>query len=265
MIKIEDVFVVFYAGTPLERVALRGVNFTVNSGELVSVLGNNGSGRTTLLKFLAGHVAVNFGRLWVDGKDVTSQTLNERSKLFSSVFFDHNVCTAGSLTVLENLVMASLHHQSKSFIRPAINSTIEDQYYDLLKNVNFLEMEKLLHEQVCNIPKPYKQVLALLIAVIKGAKVVLIDEHSTGLDVDASKALLEATYKIVKSKKITTIMAINDPKFALSRSDHAIVLNYGQVVADLAGEEKNHTKLEDLFMSFGKMPKIFNKKPPVNI
>lgn len=265
MINIEDVFVVFYAGTPLERVALRGVSFSVKEGEIVSILGNNGSGRTTLLRFLAGHIPLNFGRLWYNGLDITSQNLEERSNIFSSVFFDHNVCTAGDLTVLENLVAAYSHHKNKSFFNSAMTSVLKDKFYDQLKNLNFMEMEKFLDEKVNNLAKPYKQVLALLMAVLKGAKVLVIDEHSTGLDVEASKALLETTNKIIRTKKITTIMAINDPQFALEKSDRAVVLNYGQVVADFAGEVKKNLKVEDLFLSFNKRPKIFSKKAPLSI
>lgn len=265
MIDIEDAFVVFYAGTPLERVALRGVKFSVQDGEVVSILGNNGSGRSTLLRFLAGHIQLNFGRLWYNKVDITAQSLYSRSKIVSSVFFNNNVCTAGSLTVLENLVLATLSHQPKSCIREAIRDDMEERFYAQLRNLNFMEMENLLHEKVDNIPKPYKQVLALLIAVIKGAKVLVIDEHSTGLDEEASHALLEATSKIIRSKKMTTIMVVNDPEFALKHSDRLVVLNYGQVVANISGEEKNNIKLEDLYMTFNKKPKISDKKMSVNV
>lgn len=265
MIHIEDAFVVFYAGTPLERVALRGVSLSVQDGEVVSILGNNGSGRSTLLRFLAGHISLNFGRLWIDNEDITSQSLLDRSRVFSSVFFDHNACTADNLTVLENLAAASLHHQGKSYIRAAIDESDRDKFYDHLKNLNFMKMENLLDEKVCNIPKPYKQVLALMIAVIKGAKVLLIDEHSTGLDIESSKALLNATNKIIRSRKMTTIMVVNDPEFALEKSDTVIVLNYGQVVASFSGDEKKNMKLEDLFLTFNKVPKFCKRKIPINI
>ncbi len=265
MIDIEDAFVVFYAGTPLERVALRGVKFSIQDGEVVSVLGNNGSGRSTLLRFLAGHIQPNFGRLWYNKVDITSQSLYSRSKIVSSVFLNSNVCTAGSLTVLENLVLATMSHQPKSCIKEAIRDDMEDRFYAQLRNLNFMEMEKLLHETVDNIPKPYKQVLALLIAVIKGSKVLVIDEHSTGLDVEASRALLETTSKIIKSKKMTTIMVVNDPEFALKHSDRLVVLNYGQVVANISGEEKNKIKLEDLYLTFNKKPKISDRKTLVSV
>ena len=265
MLDIEDAFVVFYSGTPLERVALRGVRFSVQEGEVVSILGNNGSGRSTLLRFLAGHIPLSFGRLWYNGVDITSQSLYSRSKIVSSVFLNHDVCTSGSLTVLENLILATLSHQPKSLIREAIRDDMEERFYAQLRNLNFMEMEKLLHEEVNNIPKPYKQVLALLIAVIKGTKVLVIDEHSTGLDVESSRALLETTRRIIRSKKITTIMVVNDTEFALKNSDRLIVLNYGQVVANISGEEKKKIKLEDLYLTFNKRPKISDKKVSVGI
>ncbi len=265
MIDVEDAFVVFYAGTPLERVALRGVKFSVQEGEVVSVLGNNGSGRSTLLRFLAGHIRLSFGRLWYNNVDITAQSLYARSKIVSSVFSDSNVCTAGNLTVLENLVLATMSHQPKSCIREAIRDDMEDRFYAQLRNLNFMEMEELLHEPVCNIPKPYKQVLGLLIAVIKGTKVLVIDEHSTGLDVESSRSLLATTSKIIKSKKITTVMVVNDLDFALKYSDRLIVLNYGQVVANISGEEKKKTRIEDLYLAFNRKPKISDKKTPVNI
>lgn len=256
MLSVEDAFVVFYARTPLERVALRGVSFSVKDGEVVSILGHAGSGRSTLLKFLAGHLRLNFGRLWLNNFDITSQSLVERSRLISSVFGDYTLSLAGSLTVLENLAAASMHSKNKSMFKSAINKEIKDRFYDQLKNLNFMDMESLLDEEVRYIATPYKQVLALMIAVIKGAKVLVIDEHSVGLDAKASKALLEATHRIIRARRITTIMTSNNPEFDLRKSDRIMIMNQGQLVADFAGEEKKKLKLEDL-------PSMFNKTPLV--
>ncbi|MDR1982474.1 MAG: ATP-binding cassette domain-containing protein [Holosporaceae bacterium] len=250
MIRLEDLFVVFNTGTPLERIALRGVNFTAQDGEIVTVIGNSGSGRSTLLKFLAGHINSSFGRLWVNKIDITNQSLSERSKIFSSVFYDEDIGTAGNLTVAENLAIAYLHHQSKSIIDSAVSSEVREMFIEQLRDLDFMGMEELIDEKVSNISKPHRQVLALMIAVIKEAQVLLIDEHSTGLDAEATTALLETTEKIIKSKGMTTIMAVSDPKFALEMSDRTIVLNHGQVVWNLSGEEKNNIKFEDLFTSF---------------
>ena len=218
MLSVEDAFVVFYARTPLERVALRGVSFSVRDGEVVSILGHTGSGRSTLLKFLAGHLSLNFGRLWLNNFDITSQSLMERSRLISSVFGDYTLSLAGSLTVLENLAVASMHSKNRSMCKSAINKTVRDRFYE--QNLNFMDMEDLLDEEVRYIATPYKQILALMIAVIKGAKVLVIDEHSVGLDAKASKALLEATHRIIRARRITTIMTSNNPEFDLRNNDN---------------------------------------------
>jgi putative ABC transport system ATP-binding protein len=250
------------SGTSRERIALRGVNFTVQDGEVVSLLGNSGCGRSTLLRFLAGHISSNFGRLWMDKIDISVQTLSQRSEIFSSVFYDENTGTAANLTVGENLAAANQHHRSRSIFRSALTAEMKEIFTDQLKALDFMGMEELTDEKAGNISRPQRQVLAMLIAVIKEAKVLLIDEHSTGLDPTVAANLLETTEKIIRSKNITAIMAINDPKFALEVSDRIIVLSHGHVVADLSGNEKKNTKLEDLFTLFNVMPGPIQIKQP---
>ncbi len=256
MIRLEDIFVVFQGNTPLERIALRGVNLEINKGEIVSIVGNNGSGRTSLLRFLAGYINPSFGKLWFNNTDITRQTLSERAEIFSSVFYDQNTGTAGNLTVAENLAIAGMHHQPKSLLEPALTEETKEVIFQQLKNINFMGLENLIDERVCTLGKAYRQVLALLIAVTKGAEVILIDEHSTGLDKAAADALLEATERIIREHKITTIMAVCDPKYAMDVSDRMIVLSHGQVVSDLSGERKKNTTVESLYSSFNIIPQI---------
>jgi putative ABC transport system ATP-binding protein len=262
MIRVEDIFVVFLSGTPLERIALRGINFNVEEGEIVAIVGNNGCGRSTFLKFMAGHISSTFGRLWLNKADITNQSLSKRSEIFSSVFYEENTGTAANLTVAENLAIANLHHRKKRIFAPAMTSEMRESFIEQLKELDFMGMEELIDEKVGNISRPQRQVLAMMIAIIKEAQVLLIDEHSTGLDREGTTALLSTTEKIIRSKKITTIMAISDPKFAVDMADRVIVLSHGQVVANLYGEEKKNTKPEDLFSSFNVTPPVADFKQP---
>jgi putative ABC transport system ATP-binding protein len=207
-----------------------------------------------LLRFLAGHISSSFGRLWLNKLDITSQSLADRSALFSSVFYDQDIGTAENLTVAENLAVASMHHQPRSLLAPAINKETKDMFFEQLKELDFMGMEDLLDEKVNKISRAHRQILALLIAVIKEAKILLIDEHSTGLSKEAAIALLETTEKIIKSKNITTIMAVSDPKFAIEISDSTLVLSHGQVVSNLKGAEKKNMTIEKLFSSYNVIP-----------
>jgi putative ABC transport system ATP-binding protein len=256
MINVEDVFIVFFSGTPRERVAVRGINFSANEGEIVSILGDNGSGKSTLLRFLAGHILSSFGRLCVNKVDITAQSLSDRAKIFSTVFYDETTGPAENLTIAENMAIAGMHHQPMSMFSSAIDSEMREIFYQQLKELDFMGMEALLDEKVCNISKAQRHILSMLLAIIKEAKVLLIDEHSTGLDKKSSEELLAATEKIIRAKKITTIMAINDPKFAMDISDKILVLSHGQLVAELTADAKKKTKLHEILASYNIMSNI---------
>ena len=147
-----------------------------------------------------------------------------------------------------------MHHQSRSIFYPAIDEEMREVFFQQLKELDFMGMEELLDEKVCNLSKTQRHVLSLLIAVIKEAKLLLIDEYSTGLDKESADALQEVINKIIKSKKITTIMAVSDPKIALEVSDRAIVLSRGQIVMQIDTKNKSKIKIEDIYNSFNINP-----------
>lgn len=247
MIRAEDIFVVFNSGTPTEKVALRGINFSAQTGEIVALIGNDGSGRSTLLRLLAGHIISSFGRIWLNGKDITHQTLAERSQYVSTVFADESIGTASSLTLVENLALASMHHQDKSIFTTAVDDEMREVFYQQLKELDFMGMENLLDESVQNLSKAQRHVLALMIAIIKGAELLIIDEHLSGLDHDGSEALQVVTDKVIRAKKITTIMATSNPKFILNTSDRAIIMNHGQIVREIDLKSENKPTITDIF------------------
>jgi putative ABC transport system ATP-binding protein len=261
MLKLKDIFVVFDTGTYLEKAALRGINFEIGEHELVTVVGNAGCGKSTLLKLLSGHFRPNFGRIWLGNQDVTSQTLDERSKKFTFVSYNQEGGVAENLTVAENLAVAGMHHQPRSIFTPAINRETHEAYYEQLKQLDFFAMENVLDEKVYDISHMHKFILSLLVAIMKNAEVLLVDANIIGLVKEEQKALIDVMTKIIRSQKTTAIIAANDPTFALEIADRTLVLSHGQVVADLFGETKKKTKTEDLFAAFKIVPRIKDVKP----
>lgn len=256
MLKLKDIFILFDIGTPLEKVALRGINLDINNGEIVTLVGNTGAGKSTLLQFLAGHFSPSFGRVWLDNRDITFQNLSQRSEKFTYVSYNQVGGCAENLTVAENLAVASMHHQKRSVFSPAIDSEMEERYYNQLKELDFYAMETVLDEKVYSISHLHKFMLSLLIAIMKNTEILLMDEQVSGLSRDEEKTLLDVTVKIAKSQHVTTIMAMSNPTYSLDISDRTIVLSSGQMVANLSGETKSKTKVEDLFASFRIIPKI---------
>lgn len=148
------------------------------------------------------------------------------------------------------MAIASMHHQKKSIFYPALDSEMKEIFYEQLKELDFMGMENLIDEKVHKLSKPQRHILSLLMAVIKESEILLIDEHSTGLDKESSAILLDTTKKIIKSKNITTIMAVNDSKFAVEISNKVLVLNHGQIVSELDSRAKDDKKIQKILSSF---------------
>jgi len=106
MIRCENLHVTFNPGLPTEKLALRGIDLTIPSGEFVTVIGSNGAGKSTLLNTIAGDIESTKGRIFFSERDVTNIPATGRTKDIARVFQDPLAGTCGNLTVEENMSLA---------------------------------------------------------------------------------------------------------------------------------------------------------------
>ena len=106
MLQITGLKKVFNPGTINEKVALKGVDLTLNPGDFVTVIGGNGAGKSTLLNSVAGVFPVDAGRIVLDGQDVTRLPEHKRAKYLGRVFQDPMMGTAADMNIEENLALA---------------------------------------------------------------------------------------------------------------------------------------------------------------
>ena len=107
MLKIENVRKVFNAGTVNEKVALHDLNFTLNDGDFVTVIGGNGAGKSTMLNIIAGTFFPDAGRILRDGTDITRRPEYQRAQYLGRVFQDPMMGTAATMQIEENLALAA--------------------------------------------------------------------------------------------------------------------------------------------------------------
>ena len=103
MLKIENVYKTFNAGTVNEKKALKGLNLNLKPGEFVTVIGGNGAGKSTMLNCVAGVFGVESGKILIDGVDVTHLPEYKRAKYIGRVFQDPMMGTAANMWIEENL------------------------------------------------------------------------------------------------------------------------------------------------------------------
>ena len=180
MLEIKNVYKTFNAGTVNEKVALKGLDLTLEDGDFVTVIGGNGAGKSTMLNAVAGVWPVDMGKIIIDGKDVTRLSEHQRAKYIGRVFQDPMMGTAATMQIDENLALAARRGLART-LKTGITKKEHDEYYELLKTLD-LGLENRMTSKVGLLSGGQRQAVTLLMATLKKPKLLLLDEHTAALD-----------------------------------------------------------------------------------
>ena len=250
MLEIKNVYKTFNAGTVNEKVALKGLDLTLEDGDFVTVIGGNGAGKSTMLNAVAGVWPVDMGKIIIDGKDVTRLSEHQRAKYIGRVFQDPMMGTAPSMWIEENLALAARRGQRRG-LSWGVTKEEKEQYRELLGGLG-LGLESRLTTKVSTLSGGQRQALTLLMATLKRPKLLLLDEHTAALDPKTAAKVMELTDRIVREGQLTTLMITHNMRDAIQYGNRLIMLHDGHVILDIAGEEKKKLTVPDLLEQFTK-------------
>lgn len=248
MLEIKNVTKIFNKGTVNEKVALDDFSLTLEDGDFVTVIGGNGSGKSTMMNAIAGVWPVDEGRIVIDGIDVTKLPEHKRAKYLGRVFQDPMTGTAATMGIEENLALAKRRGKSR-FLKTGITKKEREEYKELLKSLD-LSLEERMTSKVGLLSGGQRQALTLLMATLQKPKVLLLDEHTAALDPKTAAKVLETTEKIVNRDKLTTLMITHNMRDAIVHGNRLIMLKDGHIILDIRGEEKKKLTVEDLLHKF---------------
>lgn len=248
MLKIENLYKTFDAGSINEKHVLNGVDLTLEDGDFVTVIGSNGAGKSTLLNAVAGVFICDQGKIFIDDKDITKLQEYQRASYIGRVFQDPNRGTASDMWIEENLALASRRGCSRG-LKQGINDKEREEYKQLLAEFD-LGLEDRLSTKVGLLSGGQRQALTLIMATIKKPKLLLLDEHTAALDPKTAKNVLAVTDKIVKKNKLTTFMVTHNMKDAINHGNRLIMMDEGKIVLDIKGKEKKELTVEKLLEKF---------------
>ncbi len=252
MLKIEHISKTFNKGTVNEKHALRDLSLHLRPGDYVTVIGSNGAGKSTLLNAVAGVWPVDAGHILLDGEDITSRPEHQRAVNIGRVFQDPMMGTAADMWVEENLDLAHLRGERRS-LRWAVTRADREYFREQLKSLG-LGLEDRMTTKVGMLSGGQRQALTLLMASMKKPKLLLLDEHTAALDPATAAKVLEITDRIVRENQLTTLMITHNMKDAIRHGNRIIMMNEGQIILDIEGEEKKKLtkqQLIDLFAQKG--------------
>lgn len=250
LVLMEDISMYFNPGTINETAVFNRFNFSVRKGEFVSVVGSNGSGKTTMLNLICGSLSGYDGRIFLKGKDITRMPEHVRAASIGRVFQNPAKGTCPNLTILENMSLAD--NKGNSFgLTKGVNKKRADYYRSRLELLH-LGLEDKLNIDVGSLSGGQRQALALLIATMTPIDLLVLDEHTAALDPKSSETVMDLTLKVIEEKKITALMVTHNLRFAVEYGNRLVMMHEGKSVVDTQDRNKDDYTIDHLL-------KIFNE------
>ena len=251
MLEMKNISKTYNPGTVHETCLFDHFCLTLDKGSFVSVVGSNGSGKTSLLNILCGSIPVDDGRILMDGRDITSTREFKRYARIGRVYQNPAMGTCPTMTILENLSLAD-NKGRRYGLTPGANRKRIADYKAMLAPLS-LGLEDKLGIPVGNLSGGQRQTLALLMATMTPIDFLILDEHTAALDPKTAEIVMELTNRIVSEKKLTTLMVTHNLRHAVEYGDRLLMMHQGGIVLDKSGEEKRCTKVEDLLDIFNEI------------
>ena len=201
--------------------AIRGVSLAVPLGRIVTVLGSNGAGKTTILKTISGIIDPTRGTVHFEGRDITAQDPAQIVRMgLSHVPEGREIFPL--LSVLENLLMGAYTRADRDAVARDIEAV--HGYFPILRD--------RAHQDAGLLSGGQQQMLAISRAILAGPRMILLDEPSLGLSPKLTKDIFEIVVRINRERGTTILLVEQNANMALNAADHGYVLENGRIVME---------------------------------
>lgn len=204
-----------------ENTVLDDISLTIGKGQIVSILGPSGGGKTTLLNVLLGITETTSGRIIYDGEDITRVPMEKRG--FNIVFQDYALFP--NLNAYENITYGLRNN-------PSISS--QEEVEELIE---LLGLREHLTKKISQLSGGQKQRVALARTLVTKPRLLLLDEPLSALDGVIKESIKQKIKQIVDQYQLTTVMVTHDPEEALTMSDRVLIMNHGTIAQYSTPEE----------------------------
>ena len=227
-----------YKGRPA---VLKDVNFNVNTGEFLAILGNNGVGKSTMLKCFNKILTPDDGKIILDDENLLQ--MNARQVAQRVAFVAQSVPSI-QMTVHDMVMLGRRPYMKWGFT--------EDDHQIVHHAMAQLQIEPLRGRFLNELSGGERQKVMLARALAQQPKLLLLDEHTAALDPKTAAKVMELTDRIVREGQLTTLMITHNMRDAIQYGNRLIMLHDGHVILDIAGEEKKKLTVPDLLEQFTK-------------
>jgi len=216
--------------------ALSDVSFDVVPGSITAVIGPNGAGKTSLFNTVSGFYRPNSGQVYFKGEDITRLPTPQRAKMGLGRSFQ-NIALFRGMTVLDNIKLGRHAHLKSNVLdalfylgrarreEAALRADIEERIID------FLEIDHIRHAPVSALSYGLQKRVEMARALAMQPEILMLDEPVAGMNREETEDMARFILDVREEWGITVLMVEHDMGMVMDLSDHVVVLNFGQVIA----------------------------------
>lgn len=251
MIELKNIAITFNPGTADENTALKNIDLTINKGDFITVIGSNGAGKSTLYNVIAGTLSPTAGTisLSMNGsvRDITKDEEYKRALYIGRIFQNPLLGTAGKMSLEDNMMICS--KKGWKGLKIGLNARTRSYFRSELKQLN-MGLEERLSDNVEQFSGGQRQALTLLMAVMSRPALLLLDEHTAALDPSNAALVMNLTKRFAESYDLTVMMVTHNMQHALDYGNRLIMMDKGEIIFDIAGDEKKNLTMDDIVQRF---------------
>jgi len=251
MLELKGIYKYYNPGTVNEMCLFQDFNLQVEDGEFVAVVGSNGSGKTSMLNVICGSIDLDSGSIWINKNDITHVKEYKRLNKIGRVYQNPTMGTCPSMTIMENMALAENKGRPYN-LGLCVHKKQKEKYQNLLRPLN-LGLEDKLDVKVETLSGGQRQAMALLMSTLTPIEFLILDEHTAALDPKTAEINMQLTDKIVKDKKLTSIMVTHNLRYAIEYGNRIIMMHQGEIILDKKGKEKEDLKINEVLDIFNKI------------
>ena len=216
--------------------ALRGVSFQAGPGQITAVIGPNGAGKTSVFNTISGFYRPAAGRIRLGESDITTAPVHARAGMGLARSFQ-NIALFRGLSVLENIKLGG-HHGMRTGLLSALAFTPRARAEELAlreeverRVIDFLEIDHLRHKPVDALSYGLQKRVEMARALAMQPQVLMLDEPVAGMNREETEDMARFILDVRAEWGVTVLMVEHDMGMVMDLSDHVVVLNFGQVIA----------------------------------
>jgi branched-chain amino acid transport system ATP-binding protein len=219
-----------------ETRACDNVNFVVNKGEFLSLVGSNGAGKTSLVNLISAHLEPDSGQILFEGKDITFTSVHQRIKAGIARSFQI-VNLFDGLSVFDNVALSIFSREGKTVKIAALaehDQDVRNETFDVLGQFGLQSMSGVL---AGGLAQGERKLLDVAVAYALRPKLLFLDEPTSGVSTRDKTQIMDTVSSVVRAGAVTAVVIEHDMDVVFRYSDRIVMMHEGKILADGTPEE----------------------------